>query len=377
MKALIATITLQEPLLATALDGDPNSGRSYPFIPGSVIRGAVIEQYIVRNSNGQSIAGGLTINDETSGLFFDGTTRYLNAYPVTADNERTLPVPLSWQRDKQAQTADPIYDSIHPGFTEDEFKEAINQPRPVKAAFCHRDGSAVALYAPEWLIHVHTQRDRQAGRAMLGSGAVFRYEALAPRQTFQGVVLCDRDKDAELLQDLLAGELWLGRSKQAGYGQVTVTVETEPTWVETDSDPEDIEAQNHLILTLLSDLIIRDEWGEYVDVLPASMVAQALSLPTDTLVAGQIFKQATLVGGFNRKWRLPLPQTVAIKAGSVFQYTSTTTIDAQQLADLMKRPTTCPSRTGTRRRCNRRGRQGRSLGWTRPRGRRCRGTPGP
>ena len=45
MRAIPYRITLQEPLLAKRIAGDPNSGVSYPYVPGSVVRGAVVSAY--------------------------------------------------------------------------------------------------------------------------------------------------------------------------------------------------------------------------------------------------------------------------------------------------------------------------------------------
>ena len=42
MKAITYTITLEQPVLVTSLDGDPNSGVAFDYIPGSVIRGMII-----------------------------------------------------------------------------------------------------------------------------------------------------------------------------------------------------------------------------------------------------------------------------------------------------------------------------------------------
>ena len=48
MIALSFELCLKEPLLATALEGDPNSAVSLPFIPGSMLRGALIGRYLAR-----------------------------------------------------------------------------------------------------------------------------------------------------------------------------------------------------------------------------------------------------------------------------------------------------------------------------------------
>jgi CRISPR-associated protein Csx10 len=342
MKAVTFQIELLEPLLAASLDGDPNSGVSYSFIPGSAVRGAVIGRYIVERKPGVvEGANGLELEltPEVRRLFFDGTTRYLNAYLTSSKGKRALPVPLSWQRKKGAEKSDPIYDQAHPDFEDDLLEDdEVEQPKSVDGGFYQLHGEEeVELCTIEQQLHIHTQRDRQAGRATPDGGEVFNYQGLAAGQLFRGAILCDHDADADTLRELLAGEASMGRSKQAGYGRVLVTVDDKTQWPEVDTRPKEIKAGDTLTLTLHSDLIIRDGWGQYTDILAPAVVSKALGLAEDALEAGKTFKGSTLVGGFNRKWGLPLPQTIAIKAGSVFQFQAKTNIPADKLQRLAER----------------------------------------
>lgn len=46
MKTIHYQITLEEPVLVTALEGDPNTATSFSYLPGSVLRGAIIGRYM-------------------------------------------------------------------------------------------------------------------------------------------------------------------------------------------------------------------------------------------------------------------------------------------------------------------------------------------
>ncbi|MCB0086236.1 MAG: hypothetical protein KDE47_35085, partial [Caldilineaceae bacterium] len=77
MIAIQYTITLLEPLLASGIEGDPNTKRSLDYIPGSMIRGALIGQYLRQQRRNL-----LDANDyKERRLFLDEKTRFLNAYP--------------------------------------------------------------------------------------------------------------------------------------------------------------------------------------------------------------------------------------------------------------------------------------------------------
>ncbi|MEG3070452.1 MAG: hypothetical protein RQM92_06080 [Candidatus Syntrophopropionicum ammoniitolerans] len=64
------------------------------------------------------------------------------------------------------------------------------------------------------------------------------------------------------------------------------------------------------MLTLLSDLICRDENGHYTTNLDEILNCKHI----------RAYQAMKITGGFNRKWGLPLVQVPAIQAGSVFVY---------------------------------------------------------
>jgi CRISPR-associated protein Csx10 len=130
----------------------------------------------------------------------------------------------------------------------------------------------------------------------------------------------------------------LGGSRSGGYGRVNISkVQQHPGWLETGAMPTKISAGNTFALTLLSDLVIRDENGQPTDTLCPARVAQAFNVPVQAVeFTGRAFKQTTLVGGFNRKWGLPMPQTIAVRAGSVIEFKTNTDIPASAAAKLLE-----------------------------------------
>ena len=105
MSALTFRIRLKTPVLATQTEsGEPNSATAFDYIPGSMIRGALIARM------GGNVAD-LPVDPEMRRLFFSGDVHFLNAYPFDADSfsNRLLPVPLSW-RERDGQ----IYDFAVP-----------------------------------------------------------------------------------------------------------------------------------------------------------------------------------------------------------------------------------------------------------------------
>ena len=327
MKIITYRITLLEPALLTALEGDPNESVSFEYIPGSVLRGAVIGKYMRSRKLKNLDAADKSVRS----LFFDGTTRYLNAYPLDYQEMRTLPVPLSWYQEKEAvsiQADDypaPIYD-----FAIYEHTEDVEQPQSVKKPFFTWGEDSIRLVSPKHQLSIHTARNRRYGRAVRPSfnadeseepsGAVYRYEALAAGQSFEALILCDNEKDAELLLPLLEGEIFLGGSRTAGYGRAKIhSVKYAPEgWREAAREPV-ADVESRLIITFLSDVLLRDEYGQFTaapDVVTAAFEKELWM----KLELERAFIRTRAVGGFNRKWGLPLPQSLAIRMGSVFVY---------------------------------------------------------
>ncbi|GAA6618074.1 RAMP superfamily CRISPR-associated protein [Scytonema sp. NUACC26] len=329
MKAITFIFKTKQPILATSFQGDPNSDVSYSYIPGSMIRGVLIGRYLDRNGlHNTDIVTHQTIRR----LFFDGTTRYLNAYLCSQQGKRTFPISLSWRKDKGAELSESegikIYDFSVAKPSDDE----LESPKAVGEYFWVEEGGYLRLYSVERRINIHNLRDRRKGRSAESEGEIFRYDAIDTGQTFQGVILCE-PSDEQLIKELLTpSDIWLGGSRSAGYGHVQIIkVDSPVSWIEVEELPENRVNNNILKITLLSDLILRDECGQYVAIPPTQLLFEALGV---SLSKPRIaYMDSTFIGGFNRKWGLPLPQVPAVKAGSVFIFENVQ-VSAEQIHQL-------------------------------------------
>jgi len=322
MIAFTFRIHLREPLLATALEGDPNSSISLPFIPGSMLRGALIARYLADHSLPDAAT-----DSTCRRLFFNDHTRYLHAYPLNRKGCRTLPVPRAWKVEKGTKT--PVYDlSVEPA--------DMNQPKSLSEPFVWLDENEFELYKPAKQVNVHTQRDRKMGRAVEGAGAVFRYEAIAAEEALGGVILCADDAAADVLHPVLEqSELSMGGSRGAGYGLVEIQdIQRTADWHEVSVVPGDIPAGGELAITLLSDALMRDANGQYIAYLDPALVGTWLNARLE-FIPERTHAQPSVVGGFNRKWGLPLPQTAVARAGSVYVFEVVEPISANRLGRLM------------------------------------------
>ena len=304
MNTLLVTLRLVDPVLLSGVgNGEENSSRTLPYIPGSAIRGALVGRFKPETSD-------LPIDTQAARLFFSEKVIYLNAYPVANNlNTRSLPLPASWH--------------IHKGEKLDgaeiadfALKTDLDKEEPLKRVFCYpdSDGAKSIVLNPkeELAIHISSQ---ERGIVTSENSTVFQYQALARGQLFVSAIVAEEPQDLVRVKELLDKDrlLVLGRSRSAGYGRVRIeNIQQETNWLETDEGyPEQV-----ITITLLSDTILRNQFGQ-----PTFDLDEYLSNRLEKKINNKkAFIQQTVVGGFNRKWGLPLPQMQALGMGSVFVY---------------------------------------------------------
>jgi CRISPR-associated protein Csx10 len=225
-----------------------------------------------------------------------------------------LPTPESWRRQKGNQGD--VYDfAIEPQEDDDKQWQGVDEP------FCSVSDDDTSLASPDRHIAIHTARDRRYGRPRRDSGAVYRYDALAAGQTFAAAILCDHDPDAAALRPLLTGTVTLGGSRTGGYGHARLENVREPLERREVDGNLATDADGLLVVTLLSDSLLRDSNGQGQFVVDPDVVTQGVSVQLGVpLQLRRSFLRGQATGGFNRKWGLPLPQALAVHMGSVFVY---------------------------------------------------------
>ncbi|BAZ06395.1 RAMP superfamily CRISPR-associated protein [Calothrix sp. NIES-3974] len=344
MKAITFSLHTKQPLLATSFQGDPNSDVSYSYIPGSMIRGAIIGRYMKHHNLSELDLA----NEQVQRLFFDTKKiKYLNAYLLSQKKQRTLPILRSWFRDKETKLNENVQNIHAYDFSVERNEGKLETPKFVGEGFWTEEIDCIRYYKEKRRINIHNRRDRTKGRSTqtTGEGEIFRYDAIDAGQTFQAVILCE-EIDIHLLELLhKSSDIWLGGSQSAGYGHTQITdIQTHENWNEVGSPKSRTEHDNFTI-TLLSDLILRDEMGQYAVIPPSSQqtstpIQKALETALTRIIGQDIklqvkesFASSTLIGGFNRKWGLPLPQIPALAAGSVFVFENIE-ITAEQIEEL-------------------------------------------
>ncbi|MHA1423862.1 MAG: hypothetical protein ACTSSD_17395 [Candidatus Thorarchaeota archaeon] len=306
------TLRLTAPVIMTSPSGDPNSASSMNYIPGSSIRGAVARGI------------GNDAQDLIETLILSGKVTYLNAYPEV-DGRRALPIPYSYRVEKNddSQTHDLA------AYTSDSWPE-IQMKKP-QAQYVTITGPDKYVAEVNVASRFHHQRDRAMGRAWeeddVTKGTVFVYDYMTEDQSFMGCIVIKGIDDAEIdtilttIKELLGKQLILGRSRRAGYGGNAII-----TWHDKISRETSITGHAEVIdgdikkgstfrILFLSDSIVRFPLTGQVN--PSFMAKEIERILGGKARAIQNFMYSRTVGGYNKKWGLEIPQSLAVGAGSL------------------------------------------------------------
>ncbi len=343
MKALTFRLQLEEPVLVSqALTGEENSAIGMPFIPGSALRGVLADRYLRSHPSAD-----LAADPDARRLFFDGTVCFLNAYPWY-EGVRTLPKPMSWFTEKNdfnkpdariydlAIDRDPHHEQIKPpagefcrllyedaGSRQEEDEEYSEESGETQGSAC--------FISPRRNLNVHIALEDANCRS--DQNKVFRYDSLAQRQTFGGVIVSRNGDDLRLLMELLGPpDLRIGAARTAGYGRVGIeSPRIEPGWNEYEPGP--VPDDGRIVVTLLSDVVVRGANGQVDGDLDSAF---GLTPGMSALKHEWASHRLKLVAGYNRKWGLPLRQDWAVAAGSVYVYPPGS-VDVERLQELAAR----------------------------------------
>jgi CRISPR-associated protein Csx10 len=300
------TLTLRSSLVLTGEVGDPNSAATLHSIPGSTMRGV--------------LAGRLLRSEFASRfeeLILDGGIAFLHAYPSIGP-QRATPVPISWRREKYGE-------GVHDLTVLSEAKDSP-QLGGSPAEFVILGSSRPRIVPLRTSSRLHHQRDRARGHAWkrvvddveAGVGTMFFYESIDAGQTFAGVLKLRDEQTGTVVRELLpeGRTVHLGRSRRAGYGGEAVLAWGEPRDSEYPEPVRPQEKELSLRIVFTAPYIGRNAVTGQLDPTQACReVADALG-PAEIDAIDPVWAFMT-ARGYNRKWRMRVPEALALRAGSV------------------------------------------------------------
>ena len=355
---------LDEPLLVSRRADTGNQFETVQSIPGTVLRGALAWR-IAHRFGAKLDNPADPIYQDFVTLLFSDAVRFSSLLPLGIDPASPNQAYLSIAAPKDLVTCE-----LHPGYSEGgqhghEVWSKTNDESPEYCPHCHSESTGEKVQVgvesldnfitlnrgglrsdrqPRQSVEMHISVNPVSGRVK--GGELFGFVTLDAGQYFMGEIVCaDKDTWTTLRQmtGLKDGQevntLRIGKASRRGHGKVSVicTESTHSPWHGADlairvTDPEQV------IVTLLSDTIIVDDWGRAAQGFANDWLHQELGLPQSATV--QVFTErafSTVRGfqSFNAKLGLPKYRDTVLAAGSttLLQFKG---IDLAALQDLLR-----------------------------------------
>ena len=177
---------------------------------------------------------------------------------------------------------------------------------------------------PQRSSELHIRIDEKTRRA--AKGVLYGYSTLSSGQYFVGEMLCANAKTWQRLQEMtgIAEKkpltLRLGKARGRGYGQVTAWLErydNKPqTWIQLPLNGRIKDPTQPFTLTLLTDTIIANHWGQQATGFSEDWLEPTLGLKKSELEIKDAYAQTRIVDTFNSTLGLPRCRDTALMAGS-------------------------------------------------------------
>ncbi|WP_096230296.1 RAMP superfamily CRISPR-associated protein [Thermoanaerobacterium sp. RBIITD] len=299
-----------------------DSQESMEYITGSAIRGAFIYEYIKKNS----------ISDINQGIhkekLLKGGIKFLNAYPVKDKyDERSIPFPKCYFAPKNDIKSFERYLELKLGI-DNKLDPGFERIRI--AEFSKYDNGEYDIVKVKKKSNLHINKSRNKNN-------LFRYDSIKRGQLFKGIIKVEDeayvDEVIELFNDAV---IYIGGSKGSGYGKCKIT-----NMKSENDNPEYLmfrgkyDFEDYIYLYAMSDIIYRNELGEYKTFIEPEYIREKLNLKKVVYIDSSI--ETKPLTNFNNKWNCRTPQIVGIKAGSIFKYKIEGEINEEVLKEFVDR----------------------------------------
>lgn len=316
MKFIDLRIECLEDIKVTSALNQSNNNESLSYISGSVIRGAFINNYI-KLFNIKDI----NENEESKSWFFKNKLEFLNGY-IESQGDRTYPIVQGLYTDATGinRYHSNLAVEVKSGLI-NKINETDKKFSPCEFITFENDGLIKGVGVNKvFNLHIRKGEDRQ----------MFRYEAISKGQSFRSIIKANitAEEIQKVLDVLKNDDFYIGGSKGSGYGKVRITV---IDILNKNPEAQSIkkEFENEFVVFTTSDGIFIDEYGNSISYIDEKWLEEKLEVKNIKLVSA--VNEEILVGGYNKKWGIRLPQYLAVKKGSVLKYTFDGIIDTDKL----------------------------------------------
>jgi CRISPR-associated protein Csx10 len=312
---------LDEPLLIAQRASAGNQYDTRSFIPGSVMIGAFAGMAAERCD----LKDKLNYNDFI-GIFLRDGIKFSMLYPGYYDGSDlypSIPAPLGLVTCSVVPSQD-VSDGHgeYPAKEYNECPKCRNRMEPV-------DGFVILRrlmphkFNTKRTSELHIRIHEESQRAVKGD--LYGYSAMSSGQYFVGELICSDEAIWKRLKEMTGVaekaplKCRLGKARSRGYGQVTLWLERcderPQTWIQIPLDQRVADISKTITLTLLTDLIIPNSWGQQAVGFEQNWLKSALGL--GDVEIQDAYARTRVVDSFNSTLGLPRWRDTALMAGSM------------------------------------------------------------
>lgn len=307
---LLLRIDIEEPIKISHVLGTSDSSQALNYIPGSVLRGALIHRYLQDN--------GLSEEEiDTSEIFNHEFVQFWNGY-LMVQEKRGLPFVQHLFEPKANSKTEMKRRKLYNSLNEQINKIRNASPVKVSRHVMILDDEEKVLKTRNVRLNSSLHMSVNGNRANDDNVTqLYRYEAIAPNQTFQSVVMAKGESDfVKWLQNQTELTLWLGGARNSGYGRVKIVINR------TNAHPEQpkeisIDKAKELYIIATSDWLLQNRRGQWVSAIDHKWLEEQLGAKLSLMNQVVNVRQS---GGYISKWQAYQPMINGVQAGSIFRY---------------------------------------------------------
>ena len=326
-------IRLEEPV-KMGTEGNQANTEALTYLAGSSLRGTWVAEYIKKYEPQRE-------------LFLN--TFFYDAYPYLEGGEKVagkafIPVPSVYYADKHKKREGEKNDQPYEAYCRLDEKPKEGEQRIGRERYCHledntekTEGCRLELLGVRREGYLHTALRKENGDGTVEKQKMFRYEAIAPGQTFVGFIRCKdeetagqfvdvmrvdpQDKDSDQASEDAGKVVYIGGSRGSGYGRCHICdVEciTEEEAQRYFASAKRKKREGGFTIYALSNLLPTDEYGAEIGKIDEKYLEKALGISKVRL--SKAFVNMMRSSGFNNVWRAGSVQRTGVGAGSVYVY---------------------------------------------------------
>lgn len=294
---------------------DSNNEYSYSYIPGSVIKGAVVWDIAQRKC-------------EVPKEILNGSTIFYNAYPLV-NGLASNPMMKGFLGDKQ---------QIRSGKGRIEVRHSFNKREETDAPLtCYefaagREGEENCLlgYNPEKVGNIHINKKDASNNDK--NPRIFRYEAIKKGEQLRGYIRVPKMLSDHIFEALGREYVYFGGSRGSGYGKCRIeNIKQIPKVSPYESDPD---IKDELYIYFLSDAILYYN-GKVNTYIPEAQLKKFLGINGECKYIASC-NSLEFAASYNTLYRTNTICYSAVSKGSIAKYTVDEKIEPDKIKSLVE-----------------------------------------